>query len=110
MLDSLLQTLPKEIPKHDIAAMNVTFVGDPVLSKSSVELAINGLFTGIDNLGSSFYGKGLVDLVDYNASNKMAVMLLHEKVLTYPVLQLFSLSFRYVSYKNRPTISTYRGT
>ncbi|EXB81102.1 Putative BPI/LBP family protein [Morus notabilis] len=80
MLDSLLQTLPKEIPVHDIAAMNVTFVGDPVLSKFSIELAINGLFTGIDNLGSSFYGKGLVDLVDYNASNKMAVMLLHEKV------------------------------
>ncbi len=45
-LDSFLQALPKEIPVDDNASLNVTFVNDPLLSNSSIEFEINGLFTG----------------------------------------------------------------
>ncbi|XP_010542995.1 PREDICTED: putative BPI/LBP family protein At1g04970 [Tarenaya hassleriana] len=44
-LDSFLQSLPKEIPVDDKAALNVTFTTDPILSNSSVTFEINGLFT-----------------------------------------------------------------
>ncbi|KAL5548493.1 hypothetical protein UlMin_003724 [Ulmus minor] len=64
-LGSLLQSLPKQIEVYDMAAMNVSFVGSPVLSNSSIELDINGLFMATNNLVSSFYHKGSVELADY---------------------------------------------
>lgn len=50
-LDSLLQSLPKEIPVDDTASLNVTFVSDPLLSNSSIGLEINGLFTSSRKTG-----------------------------------------------------------
>ncbi|XWS36727.1 hypothetical protein CRYUN_Cryun20dG0110700 [Craigia yunnanensis] len=44
-LDSFLQSLPKEIPVDDNASLNVSFVENPLLSKSSIEFDINGSFT-----------------------------------------------------------------
>ncbi|EOX93404.1 Lipid-binding serum glycoprotein family protein isoform 1 [Theobroma cacao] len=44
-LDSFLQSLPKEIPVDDNASLNVSFVENPLLSSSSIEFGINGLFT-----------------------------------------------------------------
>lgn len=44
-LDSLLQSLPKEIPVDDLASLNVTFIDDPTLRNSSIGFKINGLFT-----------------------------------------------------------------
>ncbi|CAN8295583.1 unnamed protein product [Cochlearia groenlandica] len=44
-LDSFLQSLPKEIPVDDKAALNVTFTNDPILRDSSITFEINGLFT-----------------------------------------------------------------
>ncbi|XWS47361.1 hypothetical protein CRYUN_Cryun14cG0146100 [Craigia yunnanensis] len=44
-LDSFLQSLPKEIPVDDNASLNVSFVENPLLSSSSIEFDINGLFT-----------------------------------------------------------------
>ncbi|XP_024008742.1 putative BPI/LBP family protein At1g04970 isoform X2 [Eutrema salsugineum] len=44
-LDSFLQSLPKEIPVDDKAALNVTFTSDPILKDSSVTFEIDGLFT-----------------------------------------------------------------
>ncbi|GMG98724.1 hypothetical protein Nepgr_000564 [Nepenthes gracilis] len=44
-LDSLLQSLPNEIPIDDMAYLNVSFVNDPVLSSSSIGFEVNGLFT-----------------------------------------------------------------
>ena len=44
-LDSFLQSLPKEIPVDDNASLNVSFVENPLLSNSSIEFDINGLFT-----------------------------------------------------------------
>ncbi|KAE8676325.1 putative BPI/LBP family protein [Hibiscus syriacus] len=46
-LDSFLQSLPKEIPVDDNASLNVSFVENPLLSNSSIEFDINGLFTDI---------------------------------------------------------------
>ncbi|XVE78375.1 hypothetical protein DITRI_Ditri13aG0139800 [Diplodiscus trichospermus] len=43
-LDSFLQSLPKEIPVDDNASLNVSFVENPLLSSSSIEFDINGLF------------------------------------------------------------------
>ncbi|KAF6159188.1 hypothetical protein GIB67_032805 [Kingdonia uniflora] len=47
-LDSLLQTIPKEISVDDIAFLNVTFVNEPLLGNSSVGLEINGSFISTD--------------------------------------------------------------
>ncbi|KAJ0245062.1 putative BPI/LBP family protein [Hirschfeldia incana] len=44
-LDSFLQSLPKEIPVDEKAALNVTFTSDPVLRDSSITFEIDGLFT-----------------------------------------------------------------
>ncbi|XVF81535.1 hypothetical protein PTKIN_Ptkin15bG0162800 [Pterospermum kingtungense] len=44
-LDSFLQALPKEIPVDDNASLNVSFVENPLLSSSSIQFDINGLFT-----------------------------------------------------------------
>lgn len=44
-LDSFLQSLPKEIPVDDKAALNVTFTTDPILRDSSITFEIDGLFT-----------------------------------------------------------------
>ncbi|XP_058745040.1 putative BPI/LBP family protein At1g04970 [Vicia villosa] len=44
-LDDLLQTLPKTISLDKTAALNVSFIDNPVLSNSSIELKINGLFS-----------------------------------------------------------------
>ena len=45
-LDSLLQSLPKQVPVYSIAVLNVTFVDNPVLCNSSIEFEINGIVTG----------------------------------------------------------------
>lgn len=92
-VDSVLHSLPKEFVVHDIAAMNVTFVDEPILSKSSIELDINGLFTAADHLTSSFYHKRSEELVAYGASSKMVDILLHEKVLDSASLVLFNVNF-----------------
>lgn len=43
-LDLFLQTLPKEIDVDKISSLNATFVDEPILTNSSLELDINGLF------------------------------------------------------------------
>uniref|UniRef100_A0A7N0TB78 Lipid-binding serum glycoprotein C-terminal domain-containing protein n=1 Tax=Kalanchoe fedtschenkoi TaxID=63787 RepID=A0A7N0TB78_KALFE len=44
-LDSVLQSLPREIPVDDDASLNVTFIDQPKLSKSFIWFKIDGLFT-----------------------------------------------------------------
>ncbi|XP_024015782.1 putative BPI/LBP family protein At3g20270 [Eutrema salsugineum] len=43
-LDTLLQSLPKNLKIDDNVAVNLTFTGNPVLGDSSVEVEISGLF------------------------------------------------------------------
>lgn len=44
LLDTILQTLPKQVPVDDVASLNVTFVDNPFFSDTSVGFEINGLF------------------------------------------------------------------
>ena len=92
-LDSLLQTLPKQIPVYNNVAMNVTFVGNPVLSNTSIELDINGLFVPTSDSDSSFCDKELVDLFAPNNSTKMVKISLHEKVFNSISSVFFNVSF-----------------
>ncbi|XVE80455.1 hypothetical protein DITRI_Ditri14bG0141000 [Diplodiscus trichospermus] len=80
-LDSLLQSLPKEMQVNDVVALNVTFVDDPLLSDSSIELEINGLFTGADGTSvSNYYCKGSQSFLSSKGSAKMVEISLHENV------------------------------
>eukprot|EP00268_Persea_americana_P011042 TRINITY_DN14583_c2_g1_i4.p1 TRINITY_DN14583_c2_g1~~TRINITY_DN14583_c2_g1_i4.p1 ORF type:complete len:354 (+),score=52.29 TRINITY_DN14583_c2_g1_i4:540-1601(+) len=54
-LDTFLQELPKEVPVDDIAALNVTFMNDPLLRNSSVGFEINGLFTTVPKVATLNY-------------------------------------------------------
>ncbi|XP_044502558.1 putative BPI/LBP family protein At1g04970 [Mangifera indica] len=54
-LDSFLQSLPTEIPVDDHASLNVTFIGSPLLSSSSIGFDINGLFTARKKVPSPEY-------------------------------------------------------
>uniref|UniRef100_A0A1J3J382 Putative BPI/LBP family protein n=1 Tax=Noccaea caerulescens TaxID=107243 RepID=A0A1J3J382_NOCCA len=61
-LDSFLQSLPKEIPVDDKAALNLTFTSDPVLRNSSITFEIDGLFTKRETINQdlkSFFRKSV---------------------------------------------------
>ncbi|VFQ58663.1 unnamed protein product [Cuscuta campestris] len=77
-LDSVLRSLPKEVQVTKIASMNATFVGDPVISNSSVALAISGLFGDSDK--SMYRGQQSPSIVCKD-SNEMVTMFLHENVI-----------------------------
>ncbi|WVZ65350.1 hypothetical protein U9M48_014730 [Paspalum notatum var. saurae] len=47
-LDTFLGNLPKKVDLDKVAAMNVTFVNDPIFKSSSVEFDIDGLFVPSD--------------------------------------------------------------
>lgn len=86
-LDSLLQSLPKEIPIRNIAALNVTFVGDPQFRDSSLVLSINGLISAKKVHASPPYHHLFASLEHLLASiplkdpASMVTISLHEKVL-----------------------------
>ncbi|XP_020417130.1 putative BPI/LBP family protein At1g04970 isoform X3 [Prunus persica] len=93
-LDFLLQSLPKQIALDDIAALNVTFVGNPVFSNSSIEFQINGLFMAPnDDFASSLYNKGSLDPVPFNAPAKMVEISLHENVFSSVSLVFFKANY-----------------
>lgn len=89
-LDSLLQSLPKEIPIRNIAALNVTFVGDPQFRESSLILSINGLISTKDAYAAPPYQhlehllaslEHLLTTVSVKDPASMVTISLHEKVL-----------------------------
>ncbi|GAU25076.1 hypothetical protein TSUD_257700 [Trifolium subterraneum] len=81
-LDDLLQTLPKTVLLDETAVLNVSFVGNPVLSNSSIELGINGLFTERnDDLVPQVYYRGYDDIsVSSSDLPKMIKISIHENV------------------------------
>lgn len=81
-LDPLLQSLPKEVTVNNIAALNVTIIGDPKLSSSSLELEINGLFSLKDEPAVSKLQHENVQ-VPFSCSGpaRMVGISLHENVL-----------------------------
>lgn len=81
-LDSLLQSLPKEIPVDDHASMNITFVDNPLLTSSSIEFDINGLFTARKKASiPNYYNSNLQPPVFCSDQSKMLGISLDEAVL-----------------------------
>nr|GMC76525.1 putative BPI/LBP family protein At1g04970 [Ipomoea batatas] len=82
-LDSLLQSLPKEVPITSIATLNVTFVGDPKISKSSLAVAINGLVSARDEDDTLLqnHHRALYHLISSKGPDYMFTIFLHELVI-----------------------------
>ncbi|XP_059282132.1 putative BPI/LBP family protein At1g04970 [Lycium ferocissimum] len=86
-LDSLLQSLPKEIPIRNLGALNATFVGDPQFRDSSLILSINGLISAKEAYAAPPYQHLFASLEHLLASiplkdpASMVTISLHEKVL-----------------------------
>ncbi|KDP39204.1 hypothetical protein JCGZ_00961 [Jatropha curcas] len=93
-LDSRLQSLPKQVSVDHVSVMNVTFVDDPVLSNSTIELDINGLFMAMDNvLIPSHYYKGIHDSDSSNCQTKMIEISLHENVFNTAAVVYFNAGY-----------------
>lgn len=93
-LDSRLQSLPKQVSVDHTSAMNVTFVDDPVLRNSSVEIDIDGLFMSKDNiLIPGYYRKGLHPSDSSNCAAKMVGISLCENVFNTAAVVYFNVSF-----------------
>ncbi|KAL8509856.1 hypothetical protein ACS0TY_016903 [Phlomoides rotata] len=92
-LDSLLESLPKEVSVTSIAALNVTIVDDPELSESSVDLQIEGLFSADSAKHEvalpSYYHRILQASASCNNADKMVKISLHEDVLKSAILVYF---------------------
>ncbi|CAB4263219.1 unnamed protein product [Prunus armeniaca] len=105
-LDSLLQSLSKQIALDDIAALNVTFVGNPILSNSSIEFQIKGLFMAPnDDFASNLYNKGALDPVPFNAPAKMVEIPLHENVFSSVSLVFFNENYMQWVINKTPNLS-----
>lgn len=93
-LDSVLQSLPKEVPITNIASMNITFVDDPKLSESSLDVEIDGLLSAKDKIiVSNHYHKTLQASFSYREVDKMARISLHEDVLKSASAVYFKVFF-----------------
>ncbi|KAI3911682.1 hypothetical protein MKW92_029239 [Papaver armeniacum] len=80
-LDSLMQTLPKEVPVDDIASLNVTLINKPLFEDSSIGLEINGLFTAKNSsIVPKYCHKNSLPSVDSRGLKKMLGISLHEAV------------------------------
>lgn len=96
-LDALLQDLPNKIPVGDVASLNVTFVSDPVLSNSSIDFEVNGLFTAEDQIFASKYPhRPQTTSVTCSGANEMIKISLHENVLNSASLVYFNVSSQFV--------------
>ncbi|GER57654.1 lipid-binding serum glycoprotein family protein, partial [Striga asiatica] len=81
-LDSLLQSLPKEVPVTEIATLNVTLVDDPDFSGSSVDLEIDGLISSKNEVAHTTHNHRLLqDSFACKEADKMVRISLHEDVL-----------------------------
>ncbi|KAE8125467.1 hypothetical protein FH972_020272 [Carpinus fangiana] len=93
-LDSLLQSIPKEIPVYRTAVLNVTFVDNPVLSNSSIEFEINGLVTAKDAvLVSNYNHKGWKDIFFGSGPAKMIQISLQQDVFNSVSLVYFDADY-----------------
>ncbi|TKY57351.1 putative BPI/LBP family protein [Spatholobus suberectus] len=91
-LDYLLQSLPKTIPLDETAALNISFVDNPVLSDSSIEFEINGLFTGRNGVlvPQGYCRRSDISVSCGDRSPKMIMISLHENVFKSGSLVYFT--------------------
>lgn len=92
-LDSFLQSLPKEIPVDDKAALNVTFTSDPILKDSSITFEIDGLFTKreTNQVLKSFFRKS-VSTVICPGNSKMLGISVDEAVFNSAAALYYNVS------------------
>lgn len=89
-----MQTLPNQISLDKTAALNVSFVGNPVLTNSSIAIAINGLFTRTSEiLVPQSYKKGYEVSSACGGLPKMIKVSIHENVFKSASLVYFNVSF-----------------
>ncbi|XP_010252621.1 PREDICTED: putative BPI/LBP family protein At1g04970 isoform X2 [Nelumbo nucifera] len=80
-LDSLFNTFPKEIPVDEIAALNIAFVNDPMLTDSSIGFEIDGLFVAADKaVNHGYYHKISKSSVSCKGPPKMLEISIDEAV------------------------------
>ncbi|KAL2944782.1 hypothetical protein RDABS01_033129 [Bienertia sinuspersici] len=90
-IGSLLHSLPGEIKVDETSALNVTFVGDPTFSDSSIGFVINGLFFPSNGaLASPYQNQILQTSVPCYTPAKMIAMSLHEDVFNSASLVYFN--------------------
>ncbi|XP_071696000.1 putative BPI/LBP family protein At1g04970 [Rutidosis leptorrhynchoides] len=81
-LDSVIQSLPKQVSFGDIATLNVTITDGPIMSSNSLLIGIDGLFTQTNNeLTSVRYGNSLLSTESCNSQDKMVAISVNENVL-----------------------------
>jgi hypothetical protein len=91
-LDSFLESLPKKIDLDSVAAMNVTFVNDPLFKSSSVEFDIDGLFIPSDKTAPSDMLLGDTQFaLPLGSSSKMLWISLDEDVLNSVSVNYFKV-------------------
>lgn len=92
-LDSLLQSLPKKINVDNVAALNVTFVKDPVFGNSSIEFDINGLFVSSSGYTDPRCLHKYPLLSSCGSASKMLWISLDEAVFNSASVVYFQVSF-----------------
>uniref|UniRef100_A0A803LXY5 Lipid-binding serum glycoprotein C-terminal domain-containing protein n=1 Tax=Chenopodium quinoa TaxID=63459 RepID=A0A803LXY5_CHEQI len=90
-IGSLLQSLPTEIKVDESSALNVTFVGDPTLSDSSIGFVVNGLFIPRNGALATPHQHRILQIsVPCYTPAKMIAMSLHEDVFNSAALVYFN--------------------
>lgn len=93
-LDLLLQSVPKKIDVDNISALNVTFVNDPLLTNSSVEFDINGLFISSEKTSARNYFSTRPQISDScGGAQKMLSISLDEVVFNSASVLYFQVIF-----------------
>ncbi|CAI0436295.1 unnamed protein product [Linum tenue] len=93
-LDTKLQSIPKLINIDRTAALNVTFVSDPIFQSSSVDLQIDGLFTSLGNaLAPAYHRVGRGASLYYDDESRMIGISLHEDVFNSAATTYFNAGY-----------------
>ncbi|GAB2285223.1 hypothetical protein Dimus_019676 [Dionaea muscipula] len=90
-LDSLLQNLPNEVPVDDVAYLNASFVNDPVLSSSSMEFEISGLFSSRERKSDNYLK--LLQTFSCEDPSKMLGIAVEEAVFSSASASYFSAGY-----------------
>jgi len=94
-LDNFLESLPKKISLDNSSTLNVSFVSNPVMSSSSIAIAINGLFTGKNEvlLPQGYHHKKMKISSACGGLPKMIKVSIHESVFKSASEVYFNVSF-----------------
>ncbi|XP_024976996.1 putative BPI/LBP family protein At1g04970 isoform X1 [Cynara cardunculus var. scolymus] len=102
-LDSISESLPKEIAFGDVATLNITITEGPIMTNTSLLIGIDGLFTQIGyGITSGRYGNSLLSTGSCNNAEKMVGISVHENVLNSASVVYFNTNKMYWIIENLP--------